>query len=842
MHGTASIVTGIVTLLIIAAGARLVTNKLRFPFSVLLFLIGIALAVGGPRVPALAAITNLSISPELVLIVFLPTLVFDSAMHLNVRELRKGLGPILLLAVLGLVISAILIALVVAGLSRLSLGIALLLGAILSATDPVAVIAIFERLGAPRRLHVLVEGESLFNDATSLVLARILAAVVMGGAFSLQVVGQGVAGFVIVFLGGMFTGLILGLLAGVILDRVGSDPLITITATTVLAYLSFIAAEELLGVSGVMATVAAGLTFSGWGWTKVSPEVRQYLEYFWRYVSFVATALIFILVGMSVDVVSLWQARGILLWVILGMILSRAVVAYGVVPLASLAGREGRLEHGYKSVLFWGGLRGAVALAVVLSLPDFAEKELLVNLVIGAVLFTLVIQAPTIEPVVRLLGLHRRSLPDRFIAEDSRLEAKRDALTRVPALLSGGLFSKPILDRIRAEYQSSVEALEHEIADLRASAATEAEQEQMLYLQLYGEERAAYVELFEHGQVGERAYRELNLFVARRMDAVRHGSSVPEVSTWYAGAAERVLRTIEKQPIPARLTRGIRRRRFTLSYELAWGRFQGSQQVLKHLESISSLAVFPQAVVRRVKKDFENEHMSAGRRLDEAAEQFPEFVSALQERLARRLVLQSERDILRARIEHGALPEGLGEETIAEVDTALEKNSRRRVVSLSVTPGELLSKVPFFTEVPHDAFEWLARRMTPRSYTTGDCIIQQSEQGESLFLLARGVCRVHRVHDGVVQELGTLLPGDFFGEMAILRGDRRNATIRAVTPVFVYELRRHVVRDAMQRHDAIRIALENADRSRAAQSFGTAEGRVEDDQTAINQADDSAGE
>jgi CPA1 family monovalent cation:H+ antiporter len=825
VHGTVGVVTGIITLLVIAGAARLVTNKLRFPFSVLLFLIGIALAVLSPRVPALTSVTQLSISPDLVLVVFLPTLVFDSAMHLNVREVRKSIGPIMVLAVLGLMVSAVVIAAVVARFSPLSFGTALLLGAVLSATDPVAVIAIFQRLGAPRRLHVLVEGESLFNDATSLVLARILAGVLVGGAMGWHVVPQGVLSFLLVFFGGVATGVLMGVVAGVVLDRVGADPLITITVTTVLAYLSFIVAEEVLRVSGVMATVAAGLTFSGWGWTKIRAAVRQYLEYFWQYVSFVANALIFILVGMSVDLASLWDARGILLWVIIGMLVSRLAVAYGVVPLSSFVGQEAPFDRGYKTVLFWGGLRGAVALAVVLSLPDFAAKELLVNLVIGSVLFTLVVQAPTIEPVVRLLGLHKRSLPDRFIAQDSRLEAKRDALDRVPTLLSGGLFSKPILDGIRKEYEESVRELEHEIASLRDSATPDAEQEQMLYLQLYGEERSAYMELFERGQIGERAYRELSLFVARRMDAVRHGSEAPLSALQYGRTTEGILRAIEKQPLLARLTLRLRKQRFTISYELAWGRFQATQRVLGHVDSIASLHVFPEGVVEDVRERFQEEHRDAGNRLDQSAEQFPEFVTALQERLARRLVLQSERDILSARIEHGALPEGLGEETIAEVDASLEESLRRRIVPLSVSPGELLSKVPFFAEIPRDAFEWLARNMTPRSYAAGDCIIQQGEQGESLFLLARGLCRVRREYAvGGAADLGTLMPGDFFGEMAILRNDRRNATVRAVSPVYVYELRRHVVTDAMDRYQAIREALRQADRARAQEQERSGDG------------------
>ena len=140
----------------------------------------------------------------------------------------------------------------------------LLLVAILSATDPVAVIALFKQLGAPNRLVVLVEGESLFNDATSLVLAKILLAVVVAGSFSEHALGDGIVSFLTLFLGGALVGWVMGLLFGWMLGLVESDSLIEISLTTSLAYLSFLIAEELLHVSGVMATVAAGITLGGW--------------------------------------------------------------------------------------------------------------------------------------------------------------------------------------------------------------------------------------------------------------------------------------------------------------------------------------------------------------------------------------------------------------------------------------------------------------------------------------------------------------------------------------------------------------------------------------------------
>lgn len=248
--------------------------------------------------------------------------------------------PILTLAVPGLLLSTTGIAAVVWLATPLSFRTALLLGAILSATDPVAVVSIFKRLGAPRRLHILVEGESLFNDATSLVVSRILATIIAGGALSGDVALPGVGEFARVFFGGVVAGAVPGFATAYVLRAVRSDSFVSITFTTILAYLSFIIAEEFLGVSGVMATVAAGLTFSGWGWMRVTYEVRTYLEYFWQYTAFVANALIFLLVGLLVDPASLLEAGPMLAWVIAGIVISRLAVSYALVPSLRLISRQ----------------------------------------------------------------------------------------------------------------------------------------------------------------------------------------------------------------------------------------------------------------------------------------------------------------------------------------------------------------------------------------------------------------------------------------------------------------------------------------------------------------------
>jgi CPA1 family monovalent cation:H+ antiporter len=817
MHGgdVALLVGGTVVLLLVAAGARVVTNNTRLPLSVVLFVVGIAVAAVGERLGAGWILDRFRLSPGLVLYVFLPSLVFESAISLDVRELKRNLLPILTLAVPGLLLSTTGIALVVSLATPLTFRTALLLGAILSATDPVAVISIFERLGAPRGLHVLVEGESLFNDATSLVVSRILATVVIGGTVSGNVAAAGVLEFAWVFLGGIACGAVFGFATGYALRSVRSDSYVSITLTTILAYLSFIIAEELLAVSGVMATVTAGLTFSGWGWMRVSHEVRSYLEYFWSYVAFVANALIFLLVGLLVEPAGLAGALSTIGWVILGMLVSRLAVAYGLVPSLRLISRHYAFDARYQTVLFWGGLRGAVAVAIVLSLPEFGADDLFLTVVIGAVLFTLVVQGLTIDPLVRLLGLDRPSPPDRFIHLDTELQARRTALESLPRLAQGGRFSSAILTRVRDEYAASLEQLERDLADIRTESGSRQEQERMLYLRSLGQERGRYVELFDAGHIGERALRTLDLEVSLQIDAVRHATDLDELHLGrfhHTPLAERIRRVIDGLPWFRPLGERRRRRRFATDYELSWAHYQSSSRVLDRLAA--EQRVFPETVVAAVEDRYRRWNETARRQLDTAAEQFPEFVADAQERFGLRLLLLREREYIRSAAEEGALTDSAAEESLAGVDRRLESLKSREIAELGVAPEALLRNIPLLAQLPDDAFSELAACLEARTFPATEPIIRQGDAGTSLFLIARGVVRVSRAEGREVREISTLLPGDFVGEMALLHAERRTATVHAVTPVLAYELQAQDARHAMRRYPAMLEALEEADRRR----------------------------
>lgn len=290
----AQVVGNVVVLLLLASAILALSRKTRLPFSVALVLCGILLGQLADVLPApLSVLGHVEVSLALILFVFLPTLIFESTFNMDSRLLRHNLGEVMTLAVPGLLLSTLLIGGIVAMATPIP-SPRPCCSAPFSAPPTRWPWLPYSSSSAPsQRLTVLVEGESLFNDATSIVAAKILVGVVLAGTVSAGTVLGGLIDFILLFAGGLLVGWLLGL--------VESDPAMEISLTTVAAYLAFLLAEEVFRVSGVMATVAAGLTLGGWGRMKISASVRTALEHFWDYLAFVANALIFLLVGLRLD-------------------------------------------------------------------------------------------------------------------------------------------------------------------------------------------------------------------------------------------------------------------------------------------------------------------------------------------------------------------------------------------------------------------------------------------------------------------------------------------------------------------------------------------------------------
>ena len=341
-------------------------------------------------------------------------------------------------------------------------GPALLFGAVVAATDPVAVLAIFRRSGAPRELELLVEGESIFNDGTAVVLAGIIKAAILTGAFSLA---GGTFDFVFFVAGGTLVGLLTGAVVVRLLARV-DDHLIEITLTTILTYGTYLVAER-VHASGVIAVVVAGLVLANVGARHhMSPTTRLALLNFWEYAAFLANSVIFLLIGLQVRLGELAGAWLPLSVAVLAVLLARAVAVYGlgltVLPFLR------RLPRGWLHAVFWAGPRGAVSLAVVLALPAaLPARGLLINLTFGVVLFTLLSQALTMERLLRRLGITGADVQRReYLTRRAQVLMVAAAERELERLSQEAAISPHVYDHLKAKYHAAGVLLKEELEGL----------------------------------------------------------------------------------------------------------------------------------------------------------------------------------------------------------------------------------------------------------------------------------------------------------------------------------------------------------------------------------------
>lgn len=379
-------------LLLIAAVVAMLSRRVRLPYSVGLFLAGILLALL-PFVPRIA------LTKDLIFTALLPPLLFEAAFDLHWDQVRRNLPVIVVLATFGVVISAGVTAAGMHFLLRWQWWGALAFGALIAATDPVSVIAIFREAKAHGRLLVLIESESLFNDGTAAVAFSVVLALAQGqhasaaGALLLLVKQIG---------GGIACGLAIGFGSLLLMGRT-NDHLVEVTFTTIAAYGSFLLAEN-FALSGVLATITAGLVMSNCHSPKVLTERgKNTIETFWEYAAFVANSLVFLLIGMheaGQHLMTIWLPAAA---AILFVVASRAAAIY---PLCLLFVRSSlRVSARHQLTLFWGGLRGALALALALGLPmGFPLRDEIINVSFAVVAFSVFVQGITMEPFLRKMG------------------------------------------------------------------------------------------------------------------------------------------------------------------------------------------------------------------------------------------------------------------------------------------------------------------------------------------------------------------------------------------------------------------------------------------------------
>lgn len=397
-----SAVQFLVWLLVCASAIAVLSKRLRIPYTASLVVGGILIGlIHEPRLPLIVSGQQPHwLTPDIILIVFLPALVFEGSIKLNLRDLVRDSVPLLVLAMAGVLLATAVTGFLVQWSIGLPLLTALLFGAIISATDPISVLAIFRDLSMSKRLSVLIEGESLLNDGTAAALFQVLLAAVIGGHLDL---GREAGEFLLEVGGGVALGLTLGYGASRITGAL-DDPEVEITLTTIVAYGTYLIAYN-LHLSGIISTATAGLIFGNIGAKHgMSVGTRSALVSFWEYVAFVMNSLVFLLIGLELRISALVHAWRMILLAVFAVLVGRAISVYLLIPASNLVAEK--IPVGWQHVMVWGGLRGGLALALALSLDrSFPARDEILVLTFGVVAFSILVQGLTMRPFLALLRL-----------------------------------------------------------------------------------------------------------------------------------------------------------------------------------------------------------------------------------------------------------------------------------------------------------------------------------------------------------------------------------------------------------------------------------------------------
>ena len=499
-------ITAFIALLLIASAVAMATKWVRVPYTLALVIVGLIIS-------PMHFLPSVHISPDLILLIFLPALLFEAAWNLKLDRLRENLFPILLLATVGVGLSAGVIALILHFGIALSWSSALLFGSIISATDPISVLAIFRSLGAPARLTAIIEAESLVNDGTAVVVFRIILGIVTGAAAVQNTAGVifgSLQEFGVVVFGGIAVGAVAGAGAST-LTSYFDDHLLEITLTTITAYGAFLVAEG-LHVSPVIAVLAAGLILGNYGRERgMSPTTQVAVNSFWEYAAFVVNSLVFLLIGLEIQLPAITQNFGAVVWAILAMLAGRALTVYGLMPLVNW--RAKFVSIAWQHVLFWGGLRGSLSIALVLSLPaSLPGRADLIVMIFGAVIFSLLVQGLSISGLIRRTGLAGGAGAFRVHEmAQGQLLAEGAALSELDRLREKGMVTERVYQALRPPLTESQQRLRQELQHLdEAKEPLDCSFQDSMLRHLVAVKKARLATLLREGLLSQESFHELS--------------------------------------------------------------------------------------------------------------------------------------------------------------------------------------------------------------------------------------------------------------------------------------------------------------------------------------------
>ncbi len=718
-------------------------------------------------------VTSLSLDSQTLLLVFLPPLLYEMALGVNVRRLYEDAFVVVVMAVVAVLLATAFVGLSLWLVSPLGIIACMLLGATISTTDPAAVITTFRDLGAPRRLLVILEGESLLNDAAAIAIFGTLVALARREAEANA--SEVLAGFLFDFCAGAGVGMALGWLAARAYPLLRGSAFAETTITVALTYGSFLLSDIVIGASGVVAVVFAGLTTTSVGVVRMGPRNWNRTLAVWTQIGFWASALILLFAAALAPSLLLklsWQEALYLLVIYFVALAARAIVLFGLLPLLSAADLGTPVTRPQKLLILWGGVRGAVTLVLAVSLTDIGaigedERRIISALAAGYVLLTLLVNAASLRFVAHQLGLDRLSLSDIALRERIIAGTVADVRSYVSRLAGDRAIEPEAVEEMRAAYERQIRET---IRDSESTVIPFGERLRLGLTILANQELRLVQVAFEEEAIGPRVTRNLRAIGETLADIARiEGRDGYEEAALTAFSYQYHLRpaiALQRYMRINRPLRGLLGKHLTLMLE--------TENILRELSTF-----IPSVLTRMIGDDaaknlsslVEKRQVHVREQISIIATQYPKYTEDMERILLLRAATRREMTQYRQLHEDGIV----GIELFRELMRDLAKRRRRLEklpsLDLGLSPSYLVDHVDLFAALSDKQRKIIARRLKSQFAIPGDRIVAVGERGNAMYFIASGVLEVQGL-DKPIQ----LSNGDFFGELALLAPTRRRQT------------------------------------------------------------------
>jgi len=794
----------------------------RLPYTVVLAIIGTLIGTAAAYlVPYGRAVTELAPGVEVVafsiranvfLYVLLPTLLFQVALGLNLRRMAEDWVPILVMAVVAVVLATFAIGLALQPFTPLPLVTCLMLGAIVATTDPSAVVSIFRNIAAPQRLTRIVEGESLLNDAAAIALFGFFLTFVMLGVPN-PTLQDALVGFPLLIFGGVATGLFLGRICLGVLSWLGRYPLAQISLSVALPYVAYLVADQVFGVSGVIAVVMAGMTLNYLGPGRMSPTNWTNLREVWDVLAHWAGALIFLLAALLVPRL-LGDVRlhdlFLIVVVIVAATAARMFMLYVVLPLLTALRLSPRVDRPYRVAILWGGLRGAVTLALALAVSENFRvptdvKRYVGILATGFTLFTLLVQGTTLRWIIARLGLDRLAPIDRALSNQVIAVALQKVREEVAETVRNHDLTHEI---VRSEAKRFAERLDGAIQ--KAEVADDIPDRERITLGLValaGRERDFILEAFRDQLVSTRLAEQMLADADRLIERTRIGGRDE-----YRAAGRLSLAQGRDYRFASMLHNRLRIS--GLLARLTADRFE----ILLNLRLIlRDLHAYIDTKIRRIhgRRIADLLHELVKRREDETQAaleglrlQYPGYAEEIERRYLRRTSLRLEEREYDVLFIDGLIGKELHTTLKQELAVKRRKVEARPPLDLAVQKTELVRQFALFAEMDEDSRKQLAKALRTRYVQPGDVLMRKGDTPREVCFIASGAVELETA--GQKFRLGR---GEMFGQLSLLSHQTRRTQAIAISHTTLLVLDEARFRRLLKRSRKLRSAvIESAER------------------------------